>query len=96
MPRMPDSPFCTVSPDWLCEIPSPSTEAFDRARKLGLYAREGVRHAWLIDPIARTLEVLHLESGRWTIAVTHLGAETVRADPFAEVELPLAALWADE
>jgi len=25
-----------------------------------------------------------------------MGAETVRAEPFADVELPLAALWAEE
>jgi len=96
LPRVPDSPFCTVSPDWVCEILSPSTEAFDRARKLAVYAREAVRHAWLIDPIARTLEALTLESGRWVAAATHLGAETVRAEPFADVELSLAALWAEE
>jgi Uma2 family endonuclease len=93
---VPDLPFCTVPPDWVCEILSPSTEAFDRARKLAVYAREAVRHAWLIDPVARTLEVLTLQSSRWVIAATHLGAETVRAEPFADVELPLAALWAEE
>ncbi|XXT04343.1 hypothetical protein WMF12_17265 [Sorangium sp. So ce363] len=31
-----------------------------------VYAREGVRHAWLVDPITRTLEVLVLgEDRRW-------------------------------
>jgi Uma2 family endonuclease len=93
LPRIPNAAYFALAPDWVCEILSPSTAAFDRARKLAVYAREGVSHAWLIDPIARTLEVLQLDSGRWTIIATHIGDETVRAEPFAEVEMSLADLW---
>jgi len=96
MPRLPETAFFPLAPDWVCEILSPSTAALDRARKLGIYAREGVSHCWLIDPIARTLEVLRLESGRWSIVATHLRNETVRALPFAEAELPLRELWPEE
>lgn len=74
---------------------SPSTARFDRAKKLAIYAREQVTHAWLIDPIARTLEVLRLEGGRWTILATHAGSEVVHAEPFSEMELELDALWTD-
>jgi len=42
-----------------------------------------------------SLEVLRLEDGRWTILDTHAGTDVVRADPFAEIELELPALWAD-
>jgi Putative restriction endonuclease len=65
-------------------------------KKMGLYAREQVAHAWLIDPLARTLEVLRLDAGRWTILATHDGPDVVRAEPFAEVGLNLGALWASE
>jgi len=51
--------------------------------------------AWLIDPLARTLEVPRLEGGRWTILATHAGDEVVRAVPFEAIELELAALWGD-
>ena len=95
MPHSPASAFYELAPDWVCEILSPSTAQLDRARKLAIYAREGVSHAWLVDPLARTLEVLRLENGRWTILGTHAGSDIVRADPFAEIDLPLAALWAD-
>jgi Putative restriction endonuclease len=54
-----------------------------------------VGHAWLIDPDAGTLEVLRLENGRWTILATHAGSEVVRAEPFAEIEIELQALWAE-
>ncbi len=95
LPAIPDAPFLTLAPDWVCEILSPSTAQLDRARKLAIYAREQVAHAWLVDPLARTLEVLRLEHGRWTILATHVNDEVVRAEPFTEIELELAALWAD-
>lgn len=95
MPRVPETAYFPLAPDWICEVLSPSTATIDRAKKLRIYAREQVAHAWLVDPIARTLEVLRLEHGRWTILGTHVGPEVVRAEPFADVELDLASLWAD-
>ena len=95
MPRMPSTAYFPLAPDWVCEILSPSTASLDRVKKLTIYAREQVAHAWLIDPVARTLEVLRVEAGRWTILATHTGSEVVRADPFAEIELELESLWAD-
>jgi Uma2 family endonuclease len=95
MPSVPVTAYFPLPPDWVCEIISPSTAALDRARKVALYAREQVGHAWLIDPIARTLEVLRLETGRWVIVSTHAGDVTVRAEPFAEIEIALADLWVD-
>ena len=75
---------------------SPSTARLDRAKKLAVYARERVGHVWLIDPLARTLEVLaRLDSGRWSILATHSGDDVVRVDPFADIDLELAALWTD-
>ena len=84
-----------LAPDWICEILSPSTASFDRIQKLAVYAREGVPHAWLIDPIARTLEVLRLDGGRWAAVATHGGDDVVRVEPFADIDLELHALWAD-
>ncbi len=97
--RMPvppaDTAYFPLAPDWVCEIVSPSTASLDRVKKLRVYAREHVSHAWLIDPLARTLEVLSLERGRWTVLATHAGSETVRAEPFADIDLELRALWVD-
>jgi Uma2 family endonuclease len=82
MTHRPDTAFTALAPDWVCEILSPSTAMLDRAKKLAIYAREGVTHAWLIDPLARTLEVLRLDAGRWTILATHAGSDVVHAEPF--------------
>ena len=93
MPRLPDEAFFSLVPDWVSEVLSPSTAAMDRVKKLTIYARESVAHAWLIDPLARTLEVLRLESQRWVIAGTWSGHDVLRAEPFAAIELDLTLLW---
>jgi len=95
LPHIPDEPWFELAPNWICETLSPATARIDRTRKLALYAREGVSHAWLIDPPARMLEVLELDRGRWVIASSHGGNDVVRAAPFAAIELELARLWVD-
>ncbi len=94
MPRIPEGVGITVPPDWVCEVLSPSTTRIDRIRKMPIYARERVRHVWLVDPIAHTLEVFRLEEERWIVAAVHGGDEVVRAEPFDALALALAVLWA--
>ena len=92
LPELPDEAFLTLAPDWVCEILSPSTARHDRIRKLAIYAREGVRHAWLVDPDAQSLEVYELRDGLWSLIGAHEGEEVVRAMPFDAIELPLNVL----
>jgi hypothetical protein len=96
LPQVADLAYSSLAPDWVCEVLSPSTASLDRVKKLAIYARERVSHAWLLDPVARTLEVLGLDGDRWTILSTHAGNEVVRPEPFVEIDLELASLWADE
>ncbi|MDI7268438.1 MAG: Uma2 family endonuclease [Myxococcota bacterium] len=93
MPVFPDVPFSDLAPDWVCEVLSPATEQLDRVRKMPIYAREQVGHAWLINPVHRTLEVFRREGERWVPAAAHGGDEKVRAEPFEAVELALSVLW---
>lgn len=93
LPELPDEAYFRVAPDWVCEVVSPSTAALDRVKKLAVYARESVSHAWMVDPIAQTIEVLRLENGRWTIVSTCAGSDVVRVEPFEAIELDLTLLW---
>jgi Uma2 family endonuclease len=95
MPQPPRTAAITLAPDWVCEVLSPSTAALDRGVKLPVYAREGVRHLWFVDPVARTLEVFRLEGARYTLLVTYTGMARVRAEPFEAIELDLAFLWGE-
>jgi Uma2 family endonuclease len=93
LPRVPMDAFLTLAPDWICEVVSASTETLDRGKKLRIYARERIAHAWLVDPLRQTLEVLMLESGSWTELDTHEGRVSVRVPPFDAIALELGALW---
>jgi Uma2 family endonuclease len=77
---------------------SPSTERFDRGDKIALYARAGVSHAWLVNPLQHTLEVLRLSSQHpreWLSSGVFRDDAKVRAEPFDAFELELGVLWQD-
>ncbi|MBI4756434.1 MAG: Uma2 family endonuclease [Betaproteobacteria bacterium] len=93
MPALPEDHRYEVVPDWACEILSPSTARKDRAIKLPLYARYGVAHAWLVDPLAHTLEAFELRDGLWVLLATLQKDAMVRVAPFDAVEFCLGDLW---
>jgi Uma2 family endonuclease len=95
MPLLPDAPFLTLSPDWVCEVLSPGSARTDRKLKMPLYAREGVPNAWLLDPGEKTLEIYRLVDKNWSLLATYADADRVRAEPFDAIELDLSVLWAD-
>jgi Uma2 family endonuclease len=93
MPEIPEGQF-ELAPDWVCEVLSWRTDRPGRLDKLDVYAREGVRDVWLLNPAARLLEALRLEDGRWRQVGTH-GKETEppRIEPFDAVPIDLRRLW---
>jgi len=90
-----DAVGITLAPDWVCEVLSPSTARIDRTKKLPIYHREGVAHAWLVDPTAHTLDVLRRHDLGWLLVASYEGASAVRAEPFDAAEIDLAGLWVD-
>ncbi len=93
--RFPEEAYFTLAPDWVCEVLSPSTQKIDRSRKLRIYAEAGVAHAWLVDPIERTLEVLRLKDGAWSIVGVCVDSDVVRIHPFEAIQIELGRLWPD-
>lgn len=89
------STFFEITPDWVCEVLSPSTAKQDRIEKMPIYAREGVAHCWLIDPDLQTLEVYVLENGYWLLWQTYQNQAAVCATPFAALTFALGDLWLD-
>ena len=96
MTSAPSTAAFELPPDWVCEIISPSSVRHDRMRKLPIYAREQVAWTWLVDPVARTLEVYQLDAaGRWVLLQV-FGEDSeplVRVQPFEAIELELARWW---
>ncbi len=103
MPKVPDVAAFTLAPDWVCEILSDSTKAVDRSDKMMIYAREQVSHVWLVDPVARTLEVFRrvrktkgrrtVKAADWLVVDVWRDTARVHAEPFDAFELDLATIW---
>jgi Uma2 family endonuclease len=93
MPLLPHEAYVSLAPDWLCEVLSPSTQMKDRTKKLPLYAREQVSHVWLIEPLAKTLEVFRLDGATFRLIAAYAENAKVRAEPFDAIELDLSVLW---
>lgn len=86
-------PYPTVAPAWVCEVLSPSTEAFDRNLKADALAGHGVDWLWFIDPEERMLEVYRRDGKAWRPENQWQGIGEVTASPFDEIAWPLGTLW---
>ena len=93
MPKLPETAFFGLAPDWVCEIPSPSTARYDRGAKRDIYAKNGARYLWHVDPDARLLECFELRDGLWVLLKTYKDNDEIAAPPFAEVPFALGLLW---
>jgi Uma2 family endonuclease len=93
MPDYPDAGYFELVPDWVCEVLSPGSRRIDLTDKRDIYGAAGVAHLWLVDPIARTLEVFGRREGAWLLLGALAEDAEVRLAPFEAVGFPLAALW---
>lgn len=85
--------FFTIVPDWVCEVASPSTSLRDRRIKAPLYARAGVAHLWLVEPVEGRVEAYEQHDDRWLVSGTWGDDTDARIPPFDEVPIDLARLW---
>lgn len=89
-------PFFALAPDWVGEVLSPRTASWDRKQKANVYAREGVRWLWLVDPALELIEAFELIDSRWSRLGAWSGDERARIPPFDAIELELTLLWVRE
>lgn len=93
--RAPDRHGLVVAPDWVCEILSPSTQRYDRLHKSNTYASAGIDWYWLIDPIARFVEVFRRQDATYVRVLAVAAEERAALPPFGGEALVLEAWWAD-
>ena len=89
MPEYPDTAYVTLAPDWVCEVLSASTRRLDLQGKRPIYAREEVRHLWLVDPTDRTLEAFELREGEWVLIAAAKDDDPISIRPFDAITFSL-------
>ncbi|MCC6630021.1 MAG: Uma2 family endonuclease [Chloroflexi bacterium] len=81
------------APDLVIEIASPSTTGYDRRQKQDAYAAAGVDEYWLIDPAARTIEVLRLEDGAYRSLGAFRNGAQLPSIVVPDLPVPVAAFF---
>lgn len=88
----PPDPVLRITPDWVCEILSPSNARNDLVKKKRVYHRARLGHYWILDPTNETLTVYrHMPEAYLEAAVAGRG-ERLRPEPFTEIELSVSEL----
>jgi Uma2 family endonuclease len=98
MPRAPDVAQISLAPDWICEVLSNGTEAFDRGPKRRCYVRAGVPHLWCVQPAAKLIEVFRKPGDFYATVAAEVFTESISLEPFTAVPIDLSELvqWADD
>jgi Uma2 family endonuclease len=68
------------APDIVVEVLSPSNWLTDRREKFEIYAKAGVREYWIVNPMARTIELFVLRHGAYELLDKHGVGDTVRSE----------------
>jgi Uma2 family endonuclease len=82
-------------PDLLIEVLSPSNRGHDLVTKRSLYARAGVREYWIVDPEAKTLEILSLDQGALRSIVVATGDDVPVSPLLGSLSVHAATLFPD-
>lgn len=89
----PDVTPVGLMPEWVAEILSPSTAAFDKGEKVGAYGSMGIAWLWLLDPDARAVQVLENVRGRLVSRGAYGVGDAIPPGPFG-APVPVDALFA--
>jgi Uma2 family endonuclease len=83
------------APDLAIEVLSPSNRGHDLLTKRALYARAGVQEYWIVDPAARTVEILTLDRDAFHSAQLAEGDEIAVSPLLGGTTFPLEAVFAN-
>jgi Uma2 family endonuclease len=81
------------APNLVVEVLSPSTSRRDRLAKRQLYAEFGVDDYWLIDPIARTVEIHALQNSAYELIEVLGSTGRLRPRLFPDLEIRISEIW---
>ena len=82
-------------PDLVAEILSPSNWPYDRGDKLRVYQSAGVPEYWLVDYRTKTIEVLVLERGEYTLLGVWQSGETAHSRVLESFEIAVDDVFRD-
>jgi Uma2 family endonuclease len=88
-----DEDRVTGTPTLVVEVTSLEDETRDRVTKWKEYAQVGIPHYWILTPHARAAVTLVLREGRYEVAGSFSGEDTLTSELFPGLEIPLHRLF---
>ena len=82
------------APDLIIEVLSPSNRGHDLLTKRSLYAQAGVREYWMVDPEARTIEILTLDRDALHLVSAASGSDTPLSPLLGTLAITAADIFA--
>jgi Uma2 family endonuclease len=95
-PECPSGRPIRIHPDWVCELLSPESEKRDLVDKMQTLHQAGVPHYWILNPEEKVLVVHRHHADGYLVVLTASTGDTVRAEPFQDIELRAGVLFGDE
>lgn len=81
------------APDFVIEILSPATADRDTGAKKALYAREGVKHYWIVDPDKKEIAVFDFAADAEKAAAVYRSGDTFASPLFPGLEFSADAVF---
>jgi len=85
--------FIEGAPDLVVEVLSKGTAKRDRGRKREIYESHGVKHYWILDPLAKELVELVRRGKKLVRRTTAKDNETFEPACFPGLKVPLKKVW---
>ena len=82
--------------DLVVEVISPGSAIYDRNTKADTYAALGIKELWLVDEVARTLEVRNQKDGRLVSSGVVEGGQTVASQVFPHIQVEPQSIFPQE
>ena len=93
LPVLSDEWPIRTTPDWVCEVLSPTTARRDIGHKQRAYHRARVSHYWVADPLHHAITVYKWREDGYVLALAAGAGDMVRAEPFLEAELDISRIF---
>ena len=83
-----------ITPDWVCEVLSPSTASRDLGHKLWAYHRARVAHYWLAHPhpSRQLLQVFRWQENGYLMVLMAGAGEIIRPEPFDAIDFDVGRI----
>lgn len=81
------------APDLVIEVLSPSTAYYDLKHKKSVYAKQGVKEYWIVDPMEKSVEIFENLDGKFSSLGEFKKSESIQSKLISGLEIHLETIF---